>query len=605
MDKTQIKEQIFKDLPQTARFIEYVNQLYGDKLVAVVATGSRTTGEHTEKSDLDLDILVKDGSEKDSGKLKDLESRLGDFPKIIPWVKSEIEYRDPENRMTTKTPFDKFELDGYSGLCKHVFWADVKANGVALVGNDTILAEMPACEKIPKHESYELGLIATRDYVKGQHAKAALRALYAAEIFRQGKPLNSDSEIVASVLTCDDYFDLPQKLAEQVHAAKRKGTSLTDEQHKKIYALFRALLDTSDDALSEISTSSQNWQNVQFYTMRTLPKLYDILAEKEGNLFAPLFITPLDLFEAELRNVGIEFHLSEDARRKIERLTSAAAKTWLEWATNPEIVKLEYQFVIPNSRNWKTILGAKKLEHLVKAGKITKEEYKAETIKFYSESARPWNDMDNKALLGKYAEESYDLIREMAASPGSDAKERFMALFHRTASAQRKLHNINGSTKDLMHAGQYEQALGQIEESRAFLREFNFNETSVALDGLEASCLTKLGRLQDAEQIIDRYLTGVYQFAYPQIFFKANKAEILAATGYCRQAISLLKEVIAFYETVGPKQYVSTWYNAMGTCFAKLGQNEAAMDCLRAAVATDPKNENAVQNLREVAKRFG
>jgi tetratricopeptide (TPR) repeat protein len=110
------------------------------------------------------------------------------------WPKSIREYKDPAKRLTTKTPFNEHELDGYSGLCKHVFWTDVKERGIALhPEGSAILEDMPEPPKIPEYEGYELYKISTRDLLKAlaeknDHllAKAILRAISSEPVLAKG-----------------------------------------------------------------------------------------------------------------------------------------------------------------------------------------------------------------------------------------------------------------------------------------------------------------------------------------------------------------------------------------------------------------------------------
>jgi len=280
-NRNLISEQIFKDLPQTRDFISYVRNLYGGDLVAVVATGSRTVSEYTSASDLDLDILVRNGEEKNTTKLNDLESHLQKFYKIVPWVKSEKEYQDPENLLTTQTPFDKFELDGYSGMCKYIYWYNVKNYGLVLHGDETVLETMPGCNSVPKANALELRLTATRDLALGltenepaKIAKAVLKGFYARAIWlSDGKTLYRNfSELVEDTKQAIGADTWQYKLLEKAYLIKTGKISeqLTSTEIRNAF-YYMDVFKLED--LLDIT------KNTSFYFVRTLPKLMDRLVK--------------------------------------------------------------------------------------------------------------------------------------------------------------------------------------------------------------------------------------------------------------------------------------------------------------------------------------
>jgi tetratricopeptide (TPR) repeat protein/predicted nucleotidyltransferase len=329
-DKTFYKEQIFKDLPQTKDFISYVKELYKDNLIAIVATGSRTTGEQTLESDLDLDILVKDGVQDDIVKLKDLEARLQNFPKLASWVKSEREYIDPENFLTTNTPFDKFKLDGFSGLCNHVLWADIKQNGIVLAGQEDIIDKMPVCDRIPKYEGFELFLTATKEFARGNIAKALLRAAYAGQVAIEGKPIKCYKDLLKS----DIFPEKLKKLLEEAHKSRYSKEKLDSDkvwpamkmiESKVNYVFANEVAKLSKNEISQIN------KRLNFYQLRTVPEFVKGLLEQDYDarildMFAKEFMAAYGAESQINLFVDHKFELNKETKDKIKPLCEKIIK---------------------------------------------------------------------------------------------------------------------------------------------------------------------------------------------------------------------------------------------------------------------------------------
>ena len=130
-------------------------------------------------------------------------------------------------------PRDADRLDAWSGLAKHTL-LHYEAKSAMLVHGDFDLGAAVVA-KVPRSEAVELFLISTRTLAEGlaemsqpgedarkaglNHvAKAGLRAVYAAAIREQGKPLDSYAEILAwSAANCPPPYDT---IAADLHAIK-------------------------------------------------------------------------------------------------------------------------------------------------------------------------------------------------------------------------------------------------------------------------------------------------------------------------------------------------------------------------------------------------
>jgi len=195
--KENLKQEILA-LSGTQNFLTNVQDLYKENLVAVVATGSRTTGEFTEESDLDLDIILSNETYKGFTK-KTLHALKADYSflkqktantKIKFWPKTVLEYTNPK-KFKTKSSLEEgiFSLDGYGGICNYVLLNEIRDNGIVLLGSDVIGQIPNKIKRVPKYEGMELHMIARRDLFLGYYfsnpkllAKAVLRAANAKHI---------------------------------------------------------------------------------------------------------------------------------------------------------------------------------------------------------------------------------------------------------------------------------------------------------------------------------------------------------------------------------------------------------------------------------------
>ena len=324
--KEQVKQEILV-FPGVQDFIKYAQNLFKDNFVGILATGSRTKGEYSIDSDLDLDIIVKNEMYAYENEIKDLESKISDFPKIIPWVKPINQLENPQEYLRTDTPFNKFELDGYSDLCKHVFWTDVKKNGLILLPDDSkILENMPECPQIPFHEGYELYTIATRDLLRGiveskpnVLAKAILRAASAEHIFNKRSITN--------------YSDAAQIFIDSINHKKNKYVKYVAAPNKSIRVKRNGFRNSK-------MLEFQEKRELYDYTKLVGEALQVKLGKKEKLSFENRQI--IEFFEF-IKNRTIDSYSREDEwAENLSRGTTYHART------APKIVELLYKGLTEN-----------------------------------------------------------------------------------------------------------------------------------------------------------------------------------------------------------------------------------------------------------------
>jgi predicted nucleotidyltransferase len=176
MPTTTMRKKRIGNYDIIAKFIDELDRRYGNKVISVIAMGSRGTKEANEEGDVDVEVVFKHdffGSELTS-ELRDLLCSLGIGDKIEVWAMCEKEIKE-----------NSFSVASYP---KEILRQHINGTGVILKGKN--LLRYFKVGSIPKNETKELLTIAWRDFKQGNFAKAVIKAAYALVLNANGgKPV--------------------------------------------------------------------------------------------------------------------------------------------------------------------------------------------------------------------------------------------------------------------------------------------------------------------------------------------------------------------------------------------------------------------------------